>query len=134
MNEFLDHFFVFSLDFKFGLKCSYFDGSLKYLLYKLSKLHVHLLHHKSLKISLQARIPQFTSLGRKELGFLNTYSTPMIRTHTKDKCFYIMIWVHEVNAKEITNEICQIVHVHILLILKMGSQRCLYEPYYYLFT
>ena len=38
-----------------GLKCSYFDGLLKYLLYNSSKLHVHLLHHKSFpKISLNS--------------------------------------------------------------------------------
>ena len=33
---------------RIGLKCSYFDGSLKYLWYWTLELHVHLLHHKSL--------------------------------------------------------------------------------------
>ena len=48
MDEFLDRFFVFLIDFKIGLKRSHFDGSLKYLLYNSSNLYVHLLHHDSL--------------------------------------------------------------------------------------
>ena len=51
-ERFFDHFSYFRKVLN-GLKCSFFDESLKYLLYNFSKLFIHLLHHKSLpKISL----------------------------------------------------------------------------------